>query len=1859
MSIPVAGTYNEFVKNRFMMFIEESIGMQLYIRICTITLLLIHIFERPMWTYKQEHEQRWSYVDVYPSYGLSQLPAMAGKVLEIIAIIGCFYGIYVQENSSKYSLYLNRRKIFKYVTIPLLCIQFLAAIINIGTIAYKNKPILSLSPLEAILFFSFEPAFESSLSLTIVRVIPYFTGLIGILVCIIASWAVFGMVVTSDVYKSSDPGFTSFGGSMWTMLTVLNAANWPGPMIPTFSINRGYFFFFMFYVVIVQWGFLSLILGLIINFFETIWEDTNESQVNDEASVRGWKSHATLNSNKSRKKPDHLIHNKHNNETLSNLDENASSTTPNITTPSVNVNSIIPPSLVSQNSPEEIEIEQVDMITFLEKMRLVRSSFSYKFGTDILFFAIGVLFCTVDKPEIVLIIQLLLKSLEITFSILARRIEEKTLLEWYNNSRNAQNLWLYLILLSFSCVYFGLCANDSIPNLGSDYALSHSPNNTVFGTQCLASDLNRTMQTNQNHVLIFSIIVIRTVVFIRICMVVRNIGWELFADNLQNELKRIGNIIMETSEGITYLIIIIFVLMYIFATIGQYMFGGHITINSPNNSMQEELNGSLYGQSQYWALNFNDMPSGMFTLFTLLYVNNMQVTTSGFTAATSQYAQIFFWLWYVIGVLLFMNIFTAFVWSRVGKVLDDTEGYKEELDEQTSVIRNSIFGTPEIDNAEVSAGQGHESDIIRQSELSIRASTKSRGKKQIMEILFDALSAPAERESILRDSMIGSVNLRQSLLETPTKVQDAPKVYQQQRNPAEINPNLEHSTRGLTDISMSYPVYNRPNQQPNASQIEAAKRYTREQNAQERGIFAAVASILPNMWKFKSKVDNNAPHKVKKSINRNRNRKQSMQSWIKGDVDMAAHECSAVLLQYARHGEVHTLFTSRQAMHYFRMRCLIAYPLLIAAWLLTFMRILQKPLWLLQCSSCDLKDYPMSISSAFISPKVNLLLKFPLLLILLVGFVLETLYKIDSRRRLWTLKASILLRYIFTIITVLHMILIIVGAFEVNVALEIDWCLSIMSVFYIFWFDRNALRKIIILFGMLPKVLLLAFFFCLFVLIMAAGADFIFSLSFLDVDVIENIDDDYLGGGYYITFVSSAWSTFVAMTSSSFPNQIVPSVNSYREFSVFVIVFIVFGAWVMLDVALAMANFEFQRGVRFKEAYEERAASELIASAFDLMAHATDLLLLKRLELKQEIDETNNKNKNTNTNKASHIYSIETALAEMPPHISPVIFGRLLEELYGNYNDFRKGGIPNTPMRTLLVNILDLDGDGNICTDDFNYFLHCSKIKLKQLPNNWRSNEEVLKFQMESIRNYDRDIANPDMPIYTYIYRLVKYKRLLITTWYFNLGKNTNQGGPAINCIVNYLHGIKKYYWDALGDSIAGVFCTLACLSQRDLNVYFVDRGLTIHRNLVIIMCSFFLFEFFIKWLFLGIKLYFQDFRNRMDFGISVATVVILIIGLFTGIFSSIDLSRTQRNISNALEIITLLRLLLYPRNIACFANPVKGISWNTVFSTVGKLVFTFAECFICVGFTYAQVGCWLYGGLIPVANINYKLDRSPYGQNNFYTLNFNDMPGSLYTLFSCVRVSDFDTITSGLVTVTKTRATRCFFVVWYIIGTLLLLNIVKSYFICVFQTRNLKSVLPEEKNINNVSFDSPIKNNKSRTTSAIESELDMLETLNVSSDFIISLSALSRQPNYISLHLDTDTSADINTIIEDNYNPVFIEKTISEDSLNVDDANNLPKHDILDSLRSSQENAKQSYNTCPWETITNNDENNSRKYAFVANIPYARDMNPHVRLVILRRLKKLSDLSKLFLGREEYIEENKFTDSMGTSHSFEIESDD
>ena len=123
----------------------------------------------------------------------------------------------------------------------------------------------------------------------------------------------------------------------------------------------------------------------------------------------------------------------------------------------------------------------------------------------------------------------------------------------------------------------------------------------------------------------------------------------------------IVGISMEILPLAANVLLLLFCIMYMFAALGMYLFGGMIS-RDPSNPLSYLVLNTDFSDNDYWANNFNDMISSLNVLFNLLVVNNWTECADGFEAVTqSKYTRLFFLAFHVFGVILVNNVVTAFI----------------------------------------------------------------------------------------------------------------------------------------------------------------------------------------------------------------------------------------------------------------------------------------------------------------------------------------------------------------------------------------------------------------------------------------------------------------------------------------------------------------------------------------------------------------------------------------------------------------------------------------------------------------------------------------------------------------------------------------------------------------------------------------------------------------------------------------------------------------------------------------------------------------------------------------------------------------------------------------------------------------------------------------------------------------------------------------------------------------------------------------------------------------------------------------------------------------------------------------------
>lgn len=145
--------------------------------------------------------------------------------------------------------------------------------------------------------------------------------------------------------------------------------------------------------------------------------------------------------------------------------------------------------------------------------------------------------------------------------------------------------------------------------------------------------------------------------------------------------------------------LLLFCILYLFASLAMYLYGGMIS-RDPSNPLSYLVLNTDFAESEYWANNFNDMWGGMNVLFNLLVVNNWTTEWIGYESVTeSKLCRLYFLAFYIFGVVLVNNVVIAVIvntfmdaWDRQQE-LDATEEVEGE-----AVIhgRHAVFDASQV-----------------------------------------------------------------------------------------------------------------------------------------------------------------------------------------------------------------------------------------------------------------------------------------------------------------------------------------------------------------------------------------------------------------------------------------------------------------------------------------------------------------------------------------------------------------------------------------------------------------------------------------------------------------------------------------------------------------------------------------------------------------------------------------------------------------------------------------------------------------------------------------------------------------------------------------------------------------------------------------------------------------------------------------------------------------------------------------------------------------------------------------------------------------------------------------------------------
>lgn len=334
--------------------------------------------------------------------------------------------------------------------------------------------------------------------------------------------------------------------------------------------------------------------------------------------------------------------------------------------------------------------------------------------------------------------------------------------------------------------------------------------------------------------------------------------------------------------------------------------------------------------------------------------------------------------------------------------------------------------------------------------------------------------------------------------------------------------------------------------------------------------------------------------------------------------ELKPHEISAIFIRFAKIGKAYSYFPSKKiGLECYRWRHKLTPFLRIAAWILPMIRVFERPLWTYYTDNWnDDSIFPRTLNS-FIDYKTAAGFKCPITLFICVGLALEifvsygSISRIDKRSSERSLPRNVLF---FSCLCQLILQIIVLSIANsgwltltesINVKFEKTILISSFGdIFFTFWFNSKSFSRLQLLKNVIPKLCILLLFLFLLICIFAILGPYIFHLS------EQHSDDDYIQQAYFDTFSDSIWSIFVAITSSSYPNQIMPEYRQYREFFLYFFGFIFLGQFAMLNLILVVVLVEFNRASQKESDDYKAACNVLLANAFNSLDVCINLYII-------------------------------------------------------------------------------------------------------------------------------------------------------------------------------------------------------------------------------------------------------------------------------------------------------------------------------------------------------------------------------------------------------------------------------------------------------------------------------------------------------------------------------------------------------------------------------------------------------------------------------------------------------------------------
>lgn len=689
-----------------------------------------------------------------------------------------------------------------------------------------------------------------------------------------------------------------------------------------------------------------------------------------------------------------------------------------------------------------------DTLSFVKNLSLACDTVYYDVFVDTIIIVLGSVYITVSyRTNSLLITIVVLEVLECMSKLLVKG--------WYRYKKSYRN---YFDGTNTLCMIIAIIVGFSFcPDLDTDDDRTHSAR-YFYSVQVL--------------------ILIRVLAYFPRTLLL----WKPFKkfrrslrDALESALVKAGHFY--------FLLLVMLVFMYSVAAIGVHSFGGRISFKEPTTS---QLASTPYASGGYYPLNFNDIPSGMATLYVLLHVNNMHVIASGFTATTSDWAELFFSFWYILGVLFLLNILVAFFLNEFITSLQDSTDMNGNM--------SSPSGEPSkyravIANRSLSMDQESHiamvNPVLKTSNLiNMDHSSESHDKvllspnPQPQEIVVSQTRLTTHSFRNMPQSSLHN-NIHTSKRESDDSDSLAASLFTDSSNRRILQEKIEKIYLGSKYGSGG------PRLDPIFFSKVGEKRDSVKISDGDDAIMNASPINVTDTHTFVPFQDETVARSLGSSDSILENKENSQQTT---DDVIKPYEKAAVYLQLAINGYDVNIHWNKLALRTFRYYSKYFMLIRFVVFFLAFMRYFERPNWTYGNSDWDDGAIYPSSRISYLSTDASIIVNSLCLIIILLYLMMEiifldtsTSFSPSSSFYFWRrfiphnvpLCVETLLRYLFIIYSVVQIFLNIIylgGGGNLNPSVLIG--ISSLNEVYLLWFHRRSLDKVVVFLKLSPRIVI-------------------------------------------------------------------------------------------------------------------------------------------------------------------------------------------------------------------------------------------------------------------------------------------------------------------------------------------------------------------------------------------------------------------------------------------------------------------------------------------------------------------------------------------------------------------------------------------------------------------------------------------------------------------------------------------------------------------------------------------------------------------------------------------------------------------